>query len=543
MQSEPLQSHRSDQTRWLIALAVAAVVLTARAADLSGVVFADTNHNGAQDAGEDGQAGATVRLFDPNDPIAVTATDADGRYLFDAQAAGNYILIFEAPTGFAFTGSGSGGIIAATWLDLEVKDPNGVSSTIALAGAPALVTVTSFGDDHLSLDVALSPEATIGDRVFADTDGDGRQDSSESGLADVTVKLLIWDPNVPNWAAYDQAQTDDDGRYTFRQLAVEQPYAVEVVAPADYAFSPADMGGDDTLDSDCDPTTGRTPSITVTPGQMVSTVDAGLTPLGSIAGQVFYDVNADGIRAQSESGTSGFTITLYNAGADATAGTVDDVAIGSSAVDSDGRFAFAGLGVGYYFMSVSSPFGYAFGPVGQGDSAHDSDIDPSTGRSAAFLLSIGQQDGTRDIAVYEPNRDTDGDGLADHLDNCRYVANADQADVDDDGLGDACDYADDRATASTGDPNDEPIGIVVNVNLNKNDNLGSTTGVGGVIVTPEGNVIDPRFPELQASGQSDPNDITNDVLYTCGLCGPLGMTLYAAFAAGFGVQRWRRSWR
>lgn len=542
MQSEPLQSHRSE-TRWLIALAVAAVVLTARAADLSGIVFADTNHNGAQDAGEDGQAGAIVRLYDPNDPIAVATTNADGRYLFDAQPAGDYLLLFEAPPGFAFTGSSSGGLIAVTWLDLEVEDPNGVATTIALAGAPAVITVTTFGDDRLNLDVALSPEATIGDRVFADTDGDGRQDSGESGLADVTVKLLMWDPNLPNWAAYDQLQTDKNGLYTFRQLPVEQPYAVEVVAPSNYAFSPADVGSDDTLDSDCDPTTGRTASLTVTPGQMVSTVDAGLTPLGSIAGIVFYDVNADGIRSQSESGSSGFTVTLRNAGADATAGTADDVVLGASAVGTDGRFAFTGLGVGYYFLSVSLPFGYAFGPMGQGDSAHDSEIDPNTGRSAAFLLGIGQHDTTRDVAVFEPNRDTDGDGFADYRDNCRYVANADQADVDEDGLGDACDFADDRVTASTGDPNDEPIGIVVNVNLNKNDNLGSTTGVGGVIVTPEGNVIDPRFPELQASGQSDPNDIANDVLYTCGLCGPLSMTLYAAFAAGFGIQRWRRSWR
>jgi hypothetical protein len=35
--------------------------------------------------------------------------------------------------------------------------------------------------------------------------------------------------------------------------------------------------------------------------------------------------------------------------------------------------------------------------------------------------------------------DTDGDGLADELDNCDIVANPDQADADADGLGDACD--------------------------------------------------------------------------------------------------------
>ena len=40
--------------------------------------------------------------------------------------------------------------------------------------------------------------------------------------------------------------------------------------------------------------------------------------------------------------------------------------------------------------------------------------------------------------------DTDGDGIADNVDNCPTVSNAGQADVDNDGVGDACDPTDDR---------------------------------------------------------------------------------------------------
>ncbi len=65
-------------------------------------VWNDVNDNGIQDPGEAGVAGATVRLFDADSDklLAVTTTDADGKYLFEGLARGNYYLVFVLPADY-----------------------------------------------------------------------------------------------------------------------------------------------------------------------------------------------------------------------------------------------------------------------------------------------------------------------------------------------------------------------------------------------------------------------------------------------------------
>ncbi len=54
--------------------------------------------------------------------------------------------------------------------------------------------------------------------------------------------------------------------------------------------------------------------------------------------------------------------------------------------------------------------------------------------------------------------DMDGDGISDDMDNCPYVANADQADGDNDGVGDACDICPDNADPDQADSDSDCIG-------------------------------------------------------------------------------------
>ncbi len=56
---------------------------------------------------------------------------------------------------------------------------------------------------------------------------------------------------------------------------------------------------------------------------------------------------------------------------------------------------------------------------------------------AIACAACGGSGNTHDAAG--TTHDEDGDGLADAIDNCPFLANADQADADGDGVGDACD--------------------------------------------------------------------------------------------------------
>ncbi len=129
--------------------------------------------------------------------------------------------------------------------------------------------------------------ATIGDFVWHDLDADGIQDAGEPGIAGVTVDLYYC-----NGTFVATTSTDASGCYSFQ--AAPGDYYIKFVAPAGYVFSPQDQGLDDAVDSDADPATGKTVCITMEPGEIDLTWDAGLyqaedsswtCPIGPIVGR------------------------------------------------------------------------------------------------------------------------------------------------------------------------------------------------------------------------------------------------------------------
>jgi len=164
----------------------------------------------------------------------------------------------------------------------------------------------------------------IGNFVWDDFDGDGRQDAGEPGMAGVTVQL--W--NDAKNDLIDQDVTDANGNYTVI-APLPGNYRVRVVLPAiNDEFSPKDnAAAGNNADSDINPSGGDfgfTDVFNIASNVIsITNIDAGIikfrtatptrtpTPV-NIGNFVWNDLDADGIQDAGEPGIGGVTVQLWN---------------------------------------------------------------------------------------------------------------------------------------------------------------------------------------------------------------------------------------
>ena len=113
----------------------------------------------------------------------------------------------------------------------------------------------------------------IGDLVWRDSNGNGRQDGTESGWAGLTIKLRnCGGPVVAS------RQTDADGLYEFRGLGPGN-YQVEFPLPGGTTYSELNATGNAAYGSDVNPETGRSWCTRITSaGEARRSIDAGIIP-------------------------------------------------------------------------------------------------------------------------------------------------------------------------------------------------------------------------------------------------------------------------
>ena len=278
-------------------------------------VWYDLNANGVQESGETGINGVTVQLLDSGgNVVATTTTSGDGNYAFNDLVAGTYTVR----------------IVASSL-------PAGLVETYDLDGTGTQHTATftlAAGTSRTDVDFGYRGTASIGDRVWNDANGNGVQDSGETGINGVTVDLLDSHGTV-----IATTTTSGDGNYSFRNL-LAGTYTVRVNS----STLPAGM----TPTFDVDGTgTPNTATVTLTGGQARTDVDFGYRSQanGSIGDRVWYDLNANGVQDSGETGINGVTVQLYNS---------SNVLIATTVTSGDGNYTFTGLAAGTYTVKVVS---------------------------------------------------------------------------------------------------------------------------------------------------------------------------------------------
>ena len=269
-------------------------------------VWLDANGNGVQDAGESGINGVTVQLLDAaNNVVATATTSGDGNYTFSNLTAGNYSVRVAPPAGFTPT------------YDLDgVATPNVAAFTLA-AGA-----------SRTDVDFGYRGTASVGDRVWLDSNGNGAQDAGEAGINGVTVQLLDAANNV-----VATTTTSGDGNYTFNNLAGGN-YTVRV--------SSLPAGVAETYDLDGIATANQA-SFTLAAGASRTDVDFGYRGTASVGDRVWLDPNANGAQDAGEAGINGVTVELLDS---------SNNVVASTTTSGDGNYAFNNLAGGTYTVRI-----------------------------------------------------------------------------------------------------------------------------------------------------------------------------------------------
>ena len=358
-------------------------------------VWDDLNTNGLQDEGEPGLAGVNVTLLDGlgTSTGRVITTDEQGNFLFDNIKPGTYMLQFELPPGYFYSPDHEGGV-----------ETVGIDSNVhaATQRTPPIELVSGLHDS--SWDVGIYQGALIGDRVWADGDGNGRQDEDEAGIPGVVVELLTGDGE-----SIESVTTDEAGNYRFEGVTPND-YYLRFNPPPGLIYTQLNKGTKE-LDSNVDPITGRSNLLTLSPGLNDLDQDAGFTQPASVGNYVWVDNDNDGVKDNDEPGISNMVVNIYNA--------LNEL-VKTTITDGLGIFEFDNLSPGEYRLEFLTPAGYKFTEQNSGGpNDFNSDADPLNGRTQLITLGPGQADGSWGAGIQLA--DDDGGGTT-AIDLVSFVA-------------------------------------------------------------------------------------------------------------------------
>ncbi len=187
--------------------------------------------------------------------------------------------------------------------------------------------------------------------------------------------------------------TAGGGLYLFENL-VPGDYFVEFVLSGTQKFTRQDLGGNDTTDSDANPSDGRAISTNLISGEDDRTWDAGIYLPAAVGDRVWLDANGNGIQDAGEAGVPSVEVKLLN---------IDTGALLTQTTGVDGIYNFTELPPGNYRVQVIPPADHVVTQQNAGSDINvNSKVDPVTGITPDFLLESGETNLTKDAGIYRP---------------------------------------------------------------------------------------------------------------------------------------------
>ena len=363
---------------------------------VSGYYWYDTDEDGIKDSNEPAVVAGTVTLYAVNSgqTIATTITDSSGFYTLSGTPQ-NYQVRFTLPSIiYTFTATDtSGSSDNAFDRDINIV---AIDSDCNPNGHTASFNLQSNAENN-PLDAGLIPAAanstgSISGLTWFD-DEDGIRQNNETLLAGIEVELRNSSDNSLVASTITSSANHNFGKYSFNAVPYGD-YYVQFVAINNYQFTIANVGSDDSRDSDADSNTAKSASFSLNSASFPN-LDAGInygaiTP-ATIGNYVWLDNNINGLQESTEDGVLGVIIELYD---------LSNNLIKSTTTSGSGAYQLTNIYPGNYYVLVKpDPFFALTIQNGGSDDNLDSDANPTTKKIGPFTLNDGQVNNSLDIGL------------------------------------------------------------------------------------------------------------------------------------------------
>ena len=390
---------------------------------IGGFTFLDGNNNGQYDGDESFVPEVNVLLFNSNnEQVDSTQSDIGGFYLFENVSPSSYYLVFELKDDYLY-------IISDIGDDLSDSD---VTNTIQIGSTDIFQLMPD--EENYSISAGYQKKPAIGDFIWLDKNGNGLQDD-EDGLNDIVIELYN-DQNelLQSTISSLNPETNEAGYYQFQSL---DPGSYYIKVPTDelYDFAIIDNSAPGKNSAITNKNgIGTSDFFNLVGNQINNDIDAGYAyKKGNIRGEVWVDLNEDGIQDPEDLFKSGVLIELFN--------ELGDLMFFRNS-NPEGEYFFTGLDAGNYYIVFTPTDQYRFtSPLAGTDISLDSDVTEENALGSTALLTVmdgvtiedidaGLTDGAIDI---EGNAwlDDNGDGIQQSTENPLFTVRVELFDLND----------------------------------------------------------------------------------------------------------------